>query len=128
MARAVGVRRVLLKDESTRFGLPAFKYLGASWAVARTLGGPGDLAALAAAARRLGVRRLAAATDGNHGRAVARLAAQLGLAATILVPDGMVEARRTAIAGRAPTSSSCPAATTPRCTPPPPRPPTTPAA
>jgi diaminopropionate ammonia-lyase len=45
------------------------------------------------------VRRLAAATDGNHGRAVARLAAQLGLAATIHVPATMVPARRAAIAG-----------------------------
>ena len=32
LAERFGVGRVLLKDESNRFGLPAFKMLGASWA------------------------------------------------------------------------------------------------
>ena len=35
-ARAL-VGRVLVKDESSRFGLPAFKILGASWAVYRAV-------------------------------------------------------------------------------------------
>jgi diaminopropionate ammonia-lyase len=41
--------------------------------------------------------RFAAATDGNHGRAVARMAKLLGCEATIIVPDSMVKARRDAI-------------------------------
>jgi hypothetical protein len=38
LAPALGVRRVLLKDESRRLGLPAFKALGITWAVGRVLG------------------------------------------------------------------------------------------
>src|SRR3954464_426810 len=37
IAKMLGVRQVLLKNESSRFGLPAFKILGASWAVYRAL-------------------------------------------------------------------------------------------
>ena len=37
--------------------------------------------------------RLVTATDGNHGRAVAHMAALLGLDATIYVPKGTVQAR-----------------------------------
>ena len=108
VAAGVGVDRVLVKDESARLGLPAFKILGASWATYRLLcarlGGEEpawvtltDLAAVVAA--RLGPLRLVAATDGNHGRAVARTAGWLGLAATILVPEGTAAARIDAIAG-----------------------------
>jgi diaminopropionate ammonia-lyase len=39
-----------------------------------------------------------AATDGNHGRAVARMARLLDLSATILVPDGIAPARIAGIA------------------------------
>jgi diaminopropionate ammonia-lyase len=106
LAEAAGVGRVLIKDESSRMGLPAFKILGASWATYRVLcdrlvaagvdGEPlwdsvTDLAAMVA--RQLGPLRLVAATDGNHGRAVARMAKLLGLSATILVPDGTAPAR-----------------------------------
>lgn len=107
LAAGTGVARMLVKDESWRLGLPAFKILGASWATYRVLcgrlgGDPpweslDDLAAVVAA--RLGPLRLVAATDGNHGRAVARMAALLGLDATILVPEGTAEARIDAIAG-----------------------------
>jgi diaminopropionate ammonia-lyase len=37
LAKEVGVGRVLVKDESNRMGLPAFKILGASWATYRAL-------------------------------------------------------------------------------------------
>ena len=36
-AKALGVAEVLVKDESSRLGLPSFKVLGASWAVYRAL-------------------------------------------------------------------------------------------
>ena len=88
-AGVLGVRRVLVKDESSRLGLPSFKVLGASWAIHRAL-----------QERRSAVRpALVCATDGNHGRAVARMAQMLGLDATVLVPSAMVAARRAAIAG-----------------------------
>jgi diaminopropionate ammonia-lyase len=106
LAERAGVGRVLVKDESSRLGLPAFKVLGASWATVRLLAERlgrsvasttlDDLGATVA--EELGSLRLAAATDGNHGRAVAHLAALLGLAATILVPDGTAAARIDAIA------------------------------
>lgn len=96
-----GAERLLVKDESSRLGLPSFKILGASWATYRLLcerlGGepawstPADLAAVVAS--RLGPLRLVAATDGNHGRAVAHMARLLGLAATVLVPTGTAGAR-----------------------------------
>jgi diaminopropionate ammonia-lyase len=80
VAATFGLGSVLVKDESLRLGLPAFKMLGASWAVHRALGsGDHDR------------RRLITATDGNHGRAVARMAALLGLPATVVVPDGVSE-------------------------------------
>jgi diaminopropionate ammonia-lyase len=104
LAAAVGAERVWLKDESRRLGLPAFKVLGASWAACRTLaercGEPALAADLPALRARLGGGPpLVAATDGNHGRAVARVAAWLGLPARILVPAGTAPARLAAIAG-----------------------------
>lgn len=79
LASELDVRRVLAKDESSRLGLPAFKALGASWAVHRAL------------ADRSGETPLTVvtATDGNHGRAVARFARLLGHRASIVVPPGV---------------------------------------
>ncbi|HUG14171.1 MAG TPA: diaminopropionate ammonia-lyase [Thermomicrobiales bacterium] len=105
LAERLGVGAVLVKDESSRIGLPAFKILGASWAVYRALeqrvGGFQDwdtLDDLAAQLEPLRPLTLAAATDGNHGRAVARMARLLGFASRIYVPDDMVQPRRDAIA------------------------------
>jgi diaminopropionate ammonia-lyase len=77
---------VRLKDESDRFGLPAFKVLGASWAVERTLRVSPD------------TRLLIAASAGNHGRAVARVAAQRGLRCRIYLPSVTSAARAELIA------------------------------
>jgi diaminopropionate ammonia-lyase len=86
LARQLGVGRLLVKDESSRLGLPAFKVLGASWAVARLLGpATGTLDGLRAAAARRPLT-LVTATDGNYGRAVARMARLIGAAAHVLVP------------------------------------------
>ena len=35
LAEELGLERLYVKDESRRFGLPAFKFLGASWAISR---------------------------------------------------------------------------------------------
>jgi diaminopropionate ammonia-lyase len=80
LARELGVGRVLAKDESHRLGLPAFKGLGASWAIHRALRGHDP-------AR--GPVTIVTATDGNHGRAVARFARLFGHRARIFVPDGV---------------------------------------
>lgn len=81
LADELGVGTVLAKDESTRLGLPAFKALGASWAVHRGLGVAGDEAGAAST-------EVITATDGNHGRAVARFARLAGRPARIFVPVG----------------------------------------
>ncbi|HXD63175.1 MAG TPA: diaminopropionate ammonia-lyase [Solirubrobacteraceae bacterium] len=110
-AQALGVAEVLVKDESSRLGLPSFKVLGASWAVYRALlarlGATSEeiatFAALRDAVTPLRPLSLSAATDGNHGRAVAHMAALLGLDAAIYVPDNMVSARIEAIASEGAT-------------------------
>lgn len=89
-----------IKDESWRLGLPAFKILGASWATYRALEerfGPFQpwqtLDEVKEQLKAFQPLALATATDGNHGRAVARMARWLGLEARIFVPTGTVEAR-----------------------------------
>ena len=108
IAEALGVGKVWVKDESARLGLPAFKVLGASWAVYKALeerlpgGAFGDWETVEELKEKLEPLRpldLVAATDGNHGRALARVAGLLGLGARIFVPEEMVAARREAIAG-----------------------------
>jgi len=110
LAALLGIRQVLVKDESCRLDLPAFKILGASWAIYRALAArtasPTDtfetwstLEELANRLAHLKPLTLATATDGNHGRAVARVAALLGFAARIFVPAGTAQARIDAIAG-----------------------------
>ena len=104
VAEALGVGRVLVKDESGRLGLPSFKVLGASWATYRALcerAGAEPGVAIDVLRERVAADppSLACATDGNHGRAVAWMARLLGLEATVFVPAAMVAARRAAIAG-----------------------------
>lgn len=105
LARGLGVGDVWVKDESSRLGLPSFKVVGASWAVVKALAerfeGLDPQRSLEELAERLAPHRplkLLAATDGNHGRAVAWMARKLGLGSRILVPGDMVAARREAIA------------------------------
>ena len=76
---------VFMKDESDRLGLPAFKILGASWAIEQAL------------AEHPGTTTLVAASAGNHGRAVARVARTRGLQARIYLPERSLPARREAI-------------------------------
>ena len=92
VASELGVARVFLKDESARLNLAAFKVLGASWAVAQALTNgaePTSLAQVAEAIVRNNPPTLVAATDGNHGRAVAHMARQLGLECSIVIPRGV---------------------------------------
>ena len=107
-AQRLGVRSVLVKDESQRLGMPSFKILGASWATYRTIMAHLGLAVGAqptldrlreAVAAHGSDLTLVAATDGNHGRAVARMAKLLGLGAIIVVPAGTVDSRIDAITG-----------------------------
>jgi diaminopropionate ammonia-lyase len=106
VAGELGLGAVWVKVESNRLELPSFKILGASWAVYRALdehtGGLPPWKNLDQLRRALDPHRplaLAAATDGNHGRAVAGMAALLGLDARIFVPAGTAAARIDGILG-----------------------------
>lgn len=103
LAVELGVGHVFLKNESDRLGLPAFKILGASWAVCRAVSERFELDAtvmtvpalrdyLASNVAGESLPVLVTATDGNHGRAVARMAKLLGLQARIYIPTGLSDA------------------------------------
>ncbi len=100
------VKAVFVKDESSRFGLKAFKGLGGSYCMFRIL------------CEKLGLNPLEAdyssflaedirnacqevtfvtATDGNHGKGVSWAAKLFGCKARVFMPKGTVEARRLAI-------------------------------
>ncbi len=89
LAAELGVGELLLKDESSRFGLNAFKILGVSYAFHRAMAShvAGDSPVVACA------------SAGNHGRAVARAARELGWSVRIYLPAGTAPARVEAIAG-----------------------------
>jgi hypothetical protein len=105
LAQEIRLNSLLVKDETSRLGLPSFKVLGASWAVYRALSErPGaapptrsDVSALRRFFAPLAPLTLIAATDGNHGRAVAHVARMFGFASRILVPGDMAPARIAAI-------------------------------
>ncbi|MDX2192914.1 MAG: diaminopropionate ammonia-lyase [Gemmatimonadales bacterium] len=90
LARTLGLGTLALKDESFRFGLNAFKGLGASFAVDRWL---------RTRARGAGPYTFTTATDGNHGHAVAWAARMAGHRAVVFVPAHTVPARIARIAG-----------------------------
>jgi diaminopropionate ammonia-lyase len=87
LAHELGVGSLWLKDESPRFGLGAFKGLGASFAIQRWLRDH----------PRLGVVTFTTATDGNHGRAVAWSARRAGHRAVVFIPAHASPARVAAI-------------------------------
>ena len=74
LAKHFGIENIYLKDESFRFGLNAFKGLGASYAIHKIL------------SDKPGAKTFCTATDGNHGRAVAWSAKLAGRKAVIFVP------------------------------------------
>jgi diaminopropionate ammonia-lyase family len=94
VAEEIGVKAVYLKYEGQRLGLPSFKILGASWgafrAAIRKFGLPLDSSlATVKTASSAEPTTLLAATDGNHGRALARVGTILGMQVQIFVPSGM---------------------------------------
>jgi diaminopropionate ammonia-lyase len=89
LARRLGIADIYVKDESRRFGTNSFKMLGVMYAVSRMvrqgLIPPGST--------------LVCATDGNHGRAVARVARMHGLKSYVYVHEKTVMARIESIRG-----------------------------
>jgi len=105
LAASFGIASLHVKVESNRFGLPAFKVLGGSWAIYRQIEDAcgidlddwTTLDELKAIVSDLNSLLIATATDGNHGRGVAWFARQLGVRTRVYVPDVTVAARIEAI-------------------------------
>ncbi|TQI78796.1 diaminopropionate ammonia-lyase [Serratia fonticola] len=98
LARLFGVRKILVKDESKRFGLNAFKMLGGAYAIARLLCEQYqlDLEACSFTTLKQAIKQpmtFATTTDGNHGRGVAWAAQQLGQRAIVYMPHGSATER-----------------------------------
>jgi len=99
----LGIGRIFLKDESQRFGLKAFKALGATYAVYRFLQNEFKNSTVKIPSAPEFYRKtdwlepgrftFTTATDGNHGRGVAWVAKKLRQKAVIYMPDNSVPAR-----------------------------------
>lgn len=115
MAKELGVGGIYVKDESKRFGLNAFKALGASFAIHKLLSGETAKAAENAGAgaceKTAGTdntvnpafpggsgKVFVTATDGNHGKGVAWSAWKAGGSAFVFMPKGSRQCRVDAIA------------------------------
>ena len=105
-ADAQHVKGIYCKDESSRFGLNAFKGLGGSYAMFRILCEKLGLDYKTTDFRdfqKENIRKqcaaihFATATDGNHGKGVSWAAGLFGCSASVFMPAGSVEARRKAI-------------------------------
>jgi diaminopropionate ammonia-lyase len=107
VAARAGVRRVLYKDEASRFGLDSFKALGGAYAVAcllqallgRRLRRQVSMQELLSGAYSDFTRTItvACASDGNHGRSVAFGAKRFGCACTIFLHERVSHCREQAI-------------------------------
>lgn len=93
LARSLHLGRLMVKDETARFGLNAFKLLGAGFAMA-TLQAEGGLPP---------GHTVVCASEGNHGRAVARAARDAGCHARVYMAADAAQARVDAIAGEGAT-------------------------
>ena len=106
LAKRLGVDTLFVKDESRRGSLKAFKLLGGAYAVANILCeklgvnlGDVDFEYLKSAEvkGKLGDIVFAAASDGNHGKAVAWAASRFGHRAVVYMPKGTAADRIEAI-------------------------------
>lgn len=102
LAEIFGVKSILVKDESQRFGLNAFKMLGGAYAIAQLLCEKYnlDINDFSFEIFKSSIKEnmtFATTTDGNHGRGVAWAARQLGQKAVIYMPKGSAQERVDAI-------------------------------
>lgn len=106
LAKYCGVRNIWLKDESKRFGLNAFKVLGASYAIGKYLSEvlnedisklPFSVLTSEQIKKKLGNLTFITATDGNHGRGVAWVAKCLQQNSIVYMPKGSSQMRLKAI-------------------------------
>lgn len=97
MAAFLGINKVLVKDESYRFGLNAFKVLGGAFAMAKYMAQkldkdvcdlPYEVLVSEETREKFGQVTFFTATDGNHGRGVAWAANRLLQRAVVHMPKG----------------------------------------
>lgn len=97
LAKKLGLKNILVKDESKRFGLNAFKVLGGSYALAKLLAeklnidmNHFDLKNIKTLLKEPVV--FTTATAGNHGTGVAWAAREMGQKAVVFMPKGSAKA------------------------------------
>ncbi|SDN26786.1 diaminopropionate ammonia-lyase [Actinomyces ruminicola] len=102
LAAHLGVSSPYVKDESSRFGLNAFKVLGGSYAMGRVLAQrlgqelselPYPVLTSSDTREALGTLTFVTATDGNHGRGVSWTANRLGHKSVVYMPRGSARER-----------------------------------
>lgn len=103
-AQSLGLSALYVKDESTRFGLNAFKGLGASYAMARYFAGQlneeiddMDFNRLRSALNGRPPETFVTATEGNHGKGVAWGAKIFKQQGRVFMPKGTAGARLQAV-------------------------------
>jgi diaminopropionate ammonia-lyase len=106
LARFLNVGGIHVKDESLRLHLKSFKIMGGAYSIYRFISGelncdtftlPRSNEERLVLKSRLGDIVFAAATDGNHGKAIAWFASYLGFESIVYVPQGTTPARISAI-------------------------------
>lgn len=102
LAKELKVKKILIKDESFRFGLNAFKVLGGSFAVGKVVADKlgvklSDMTFEKLTSKevkeKLGDITFITATDGNHGRGVAWAANKLNQKSIVFMPHGSAKER-----------------------------------
>lgn len=102
LATKLGVENIMVKDESYRFGLNAFKVLGGSYAIGSYIADklhkdidelPYETMISDEVREKLGDITFISATDGNHGRGVAWTVNELKQSSVIYMPKGSAKER-----------------------------------
>ncbi len=102
LAGYLGIGTFYVKDESSRFGLNAFKGLGGSYCIGKYIGEKCGIPENQLTYEKLkseDIRKateqltFVTATDGNHGRGIAWTAHELGTKAVVYMPNGSAEER-----------------------------------
>lgn len=94
LAKDLGLGKILIKDESKRFGLNSFKSIGGLYAVYRVIcDRAGRELTYEKAKKHAKGMVFVTATDGNHGRSVAWSADRLGASSVVFMPKGTARSR-----------------------------------
>ena len=95
LAGYLGIKGIYVKDESSRFGLNAFKGLGGSYAVSKYIAGllgkdEISFEEIVSPEVREIIKDVTfvTATDGNHGRGIAWTSKKLGVKSVVYMPEG----------------------------------------